>query len=133
MGTATESLDIAVAEIVLGPAFAPSLWPQAKGRDGEGWLFAGTCQKSRSSNSRTKASWRPMALNSHMDRSARANRPHQNGLKLDASDPTTSTQPSTSTNSRILNGAEISIGESIIMPIDISTLATTRSMITNGM
>ena len=57
----------------------------------------------------------------------------QTGLKLAASDPTTSTQPSTSTNSRILNGAEISIGESIIMPIDISTLATTRSMITNGM
>ena len=29
----------------------------------------------------------------------------------------------------ILNGSEISIGDSIIMPIDISTLATTRSMI----
>ena len=33
----------------------------------------------------------------------------------------------------ILNGSEISIGDSIIMPIDISTLATTRSMIRNGM
>ena len=49
-----------------------------------------------------------------------------------ASVPTTSDQPSTSTNSRILNGAEISMGESIIMPIDISTLAMTRSMITKG-
>ena len=45
----------------------------------------------------------------------------------------TSVQPSTSTNSMILNGSEISTGDSIIMPIDISTLATTRSMITNGM
>ena len=50
-----------------------------------------------------------------------------------ASVPTVSTQPSTSTNSRILNGADTSIGDSIIMPMDISTLATTRSMITNGM
>jgi len=33
----------------------------------------------------------------------------------------------------ILNGNEMSTGESIIMPIDMSTLATTRSMITNGM
>ena len=32
-----------------------------------------------------------------------------------------------------MNGADTSIGDSIIMPIDISTLATTRSMITNGM
>src|SRR5690554_1906074 len=54
-------------------------------------------------------------------------------LKLAASVPTASTQPSTSTNSRILNGAETSIGESIIMPIDISTLATTRSMMMKGM
>ncbi len=45
----------------------------------------------------------------------------------------TSAQPSTSTNSMSLRGSEISIGDSIIMPIDISTLATTRSMITNGM
>jgi hypothetical protein len=45
----------------------------------------------------------------------------------------TSDQPSTSTNSMILKGSEMSTGESIIMPIDISTLATTRSMITNGM
>ena len=45
----------------------------------------------------------------------------------------TNVQPSTSTNSMILKGSEMSTGESIIMPIDISTLATTRSMITNGM
>ena len=32
----------------------------------------------------------------------------------------------------ILNGREISIGDSIIIPMDISTLATTRSMIRNG-
>jgi hypothetical protein len=32
-----------------------------------------------------------------------------------------------------LKGSEISTGESIIMPIDMSTLATTRSMIRNGM
>ena len=45
----------------------------------------------------------------------------------------TSAQPSTSTNSMSLKGREMSTGESIIMPIDMSTLATTRSMITNGM
>ncbi len=45
----------------------------------------------------------------------------------------TSVQPSTSTNNMSLKGREMSTGESIIMPIDISTLATTRSMITNGM
>ncbi len=60
--------------------------------------------------------------------------PHPyDALKLAASVPTTNTHPSTSTNNRILNGAEINIGDSIIMPIDINTLATTRSMITNGM
>ena len=32
-----------------------------------------------------------------------------------------------------LNGSEMSTGESIIIPIDISTLATTMSMMTNGM
>ena len=46
--------------------------------------------------------------------------------------PTSSDQPSTSTNSISLNGRDTSIGESITMPIDISTLATTRSMMTNG-
>ena len=45
----------------------------------------------------------------------------------------TKVQPSTSINNMILKGSEISTGESIIMPIDISVLATTRSMITNGM
>src|SRR6185503_11024142 len=53
--------------------------------------------------------------------------------KLAASVPMTRDQPSMSTNSMILNGSEISTGDSIIMPIDMSTLATTRSMITNGM
>jgi hypothetical protein len=45
----------------------------------------------------------------------------------------TSDQPSTSTNSMSLKGREMSTGESIIIPMDMSTLATTRSMITNGM
>ena len=31
-----------------------------------------------------------------------------------------------------MNGSEIMTGDTIIMPIDISTLATTRSMTTNG-
>src|SRR5690606_22502637 len=53
--------------------------------------------------------------------------------KLLTSVPTSSTQPSASTNSISLNGSEISIGETIIMPSDISTLATSRSMITKGM
>ena len=42
-------------------------------------------------------------------------------------------QPSTRTNSRILNGSEIITGGSIIMPIDISAEATTRSITRNGM
>ena len=41
-------------------------------------------------------------------------------------------QPSTSTNSISLKGMEIIMGESIIMPIDISTLETIRSITTNG-
>ena len=40
---------------------------------------------------------------------------------------------STRINRMILNGSEITMGESIIMPMDISTLATTRSMTRNGM
>ena len=44
-----------------------------------------------------------------------------------------SAQPSTSTNSRILNGSEIRAGGSIIMPIDMSVDEITRSMIRNGM
>ncbi len=46
---------------------------------------------------------------------------------------TVSVQPSTSTNSSSLNGREMTRGESIIMPIAISTDETTRSMIKNGM
>ena len=53
--------------------------------------------------------------------------------KLAVSDCIMSIQPSAKTNSMSLNGIEIIMGESIIMPIDISTLATTRSIITNGM
>src|SRR5438093_7686 len=41
-------------------------------------------------------------------------------------------QPSTSTNSRILNGSAIIVGGSIIMPIAISPEETTRSITRNG-
>ena len=54
-------------------------------------------------------------------------------IKLAVSDCMTRSQPSDRTNSISLNGMDIIIGESIIMPMDINTLATTRSMITNGM
>ncbi len=53
--------------------------------------------------------------------------------RLAASEPISKFQPSTSTNSISLKGSEIITGDSIIMPIDISTLATTMSMIRNGM
>ena len=53
--------------------------------------------------------------------------------KLDASVPSSKAQPSTSTNSISLNGNEISMGDNIIIPIDIRTLETTRSMIRKGM
>src|SRR5699024_68954 len=41
-------------------------------------------------------------------------------------------QPSTKTNSKILNGNEIITGGSIIIPIDIKTLATAISIIKKG-
>jgi hypothetical protein len=46
--------------------------------------------------------------------------------------PTTSDQPSTRTKKTTLNGSETITGGSIIMPIDISTQATTMSMTRNG-
>src|SRR5882757_181943 len=42
-------------------------------------------------------------------------------------------QPSTTTNNMILNGRDTRTGDNIIMPIDISTLATTRSITRKGM
>ncbi len=48
------------------------------------------------------------------------------------SEPATRLQPSTSTKNISLNGNETTTGGSIIMPIDIKTDATTRSMIRNG-
>src|SRR5690606_31954133 len=53
--------------------------------------------------------------------------------KLAARVPMISAQPSTRTNSMILNGREMIRGESIIMPIAMRILATTMSMIRNGM
>src|SRR5579863_1936364 len=44
-----------------------------------------------------------------------------------------SVQPSTTTNNMILNGSDTRTGDSIIMPMDINTLATTRSMTRKGM
>src|SRR3546814_13566423 len=49
-----------------------------------------------------------------------------------ASDPMVSAHPSTSTNSSSLNGMEMIVGDSIIMPSAISVDATTRSMIRKG-
>ena len=46
--------------------------------------------------------------------------------------PATSDQPSTSTKKISLNGSETTTGGSIIMPIDISVLATIMSMTMNG-
>ena len=53
--------------------------------------------------------------------------------KLAASDPRIKLHPSTKTNNINLKGIEIIIGDSIIMPMDMSTLATIRSMTTKGM
>ena len=54
-------------------------------------------------------------------------------MKLEASDPISKVQPSTRTNSMSLKGIEMIMGESIIMPMDINTLATIKSMTTKGM
>ena len=53
-------------------------------------------------------------------------------LKLTIKDRIKSCQPSTMTNSNILNGIEIMTGGSIIMPMPISVLATIMSMTING-
>jgi hypothetical protein len=58
--------------------------------------------------------------------------PNSQVTKLAANDPRIRLQPSTSTNNINLKGIEIIIGESIIMPMDIKTLATIKSMTTKG-
>jgi hypothetical protein len=57
---------------------------------------------------------------------------HYGVKKLCAKLPATIRHPSTITKKINLNGSEILLGGSIIMPKDISTLATTRSMMVNG-
>ena len=52
--------------------------------------------------------------------------------KLATSDCINKAQPSATTNSINLKGIEIIIGDNIIIPMDISTLATTRSIMTKG-
>ncbi len=52
--------------------------------------------------------------------------------KLLTSEPTSRFHPSAKTNSINLNGNDIMIGGSIIIPIESKTLATTMSMIRNG-
>ncbi len=58
---------------------------------------------------------------------------YQGMTKLEAREPMIKPQPSTNTKSISLNGIEIIIGDNIIMPIDINTLDTIRSMTTKGM
>ena len=53
--------------------------------------------------------------------------------KLEARDPMIRLHPSTNTNNISLKGMEIIMGDNIIMPMDISTLATIKSMTTKGM
>ena len=50
--------------------------------------------------------------------------PFYDKTKLLAKEPKMSPQPSTSTNNMSLKGIEIIMGDNIIMPIDINTLAT---------
>ncbi len=58
---------------------------------------------------------------------------YQGMTKLEAREPMINPQPSTSTKSISLKGIEIIIGDNIIIPMDIKTLETTRSMTTKGM
>jgi hypothetical protein len=53
--------------------------------------------------------------------------------KLAANDPRIRLQPSTKTNNINLKGIEIIMGDNIIMPMDMSTLATIKSITTKGM
>ena len=54
-------------------------------------------------------------------------------MKLEANEPISKVQPSTNTNNMSLKGMEMIMGDSIIMPMDINTLETIKSMTTNGM
>ncbi len=81
---------------------------------------------------------RPQGATRHT-RGVCAGRPHRISVKtarhvpkLCTRLPATRFQPSTSTKKISLNGSETTTGGSIIMPIDISTEATTRSMMRNG-
>lgn len=53
-------------------------------------------------------------------------------MKLLTSDDSNRFQPSTKTNSIILNGSAIIIGDTITIPIDIKIVAITMSIIRNG-
>ena len=53
-------------------------------------------------------------------------------MNVDTNELVIRPQPSTSTKSNNLNGNEIIMGDSIIMPIDMRTLATTKSMMMKG-
>ncbi len=57
---------------------------------------------------------------------------YQGMTKLEAREPMIKPQPSTSTKSISLKGIEIIMGDNIIMPIDISTLDTIKSITTKG-
>jgi hypothetical protein len=50
-----------------------------------------------------------------------------------ANDAINSVHPSISTNSMSLMGIEMIMGDNIIMPMDIKTLATIKSITTKGM
>jgi uncharacterized Zn ribbon protein len=53
-------------------------------------------------------------------------------VKVAASEPTVIVQPSTNTKSNNLNGREMSMGDSIIMPRDIKIEAITMSITRKG-
>src|SRR3954462_2895042 len=89
---------------------------------------------------RRVANWRwrgPLRGASGAERESRMVRGrHQPDLRqwrLVSSDLTTSAQPSTSTNSRILKGSDTRTGGSIIMSIDMSDELTIKSITKNGM
>ena len=98
--------------------------PQGGARGGERWT------RSTPSSPRTARST-ATAETMVPDRSP-AGRRLASSTKLRTSEPATRCQPSTSTKKISLNGSEITTGGSIIMPIDISTDATTMSMMTKG-
>src|SRR5580765_4056349 len=83
----------------------------------------------------TSRAWRTTPTTAASDTDRTPLKRHGGGVhhaKLRTSEDTSRFQPSTMTNSRILNGSEIIAGGNCSIPIESSVVDTTRSISRNG-